>query len=121
MGEISPISAKNVDPKLFRQFKADLELILNWETQEALGNEMGIKKTNFNRYVRGYLPVTKGFLKKFYEAWGASVNEKTNHLREDRYLQTAGTLEPTLADVMAILQRIESKIDRQAGPPDKEN
>lgn len=121
MGEISPIAAKNIDPKLFRQFKADLELILNWETQEALGSEMGIKKTNFNRYVRGYLPVTKGFLKKFYEAWGELINEKSNHLRGDPYPQPVGAQEPTLADVMAILRRIENKIDRQAGPPGKEN
>ena len=121
MGEISPTSAKSVDPKLFKQFRLDLELLLNWETQEALGNEMGISRSNFNRYIKGSLPVTKGFLKKFYEAWGNQINEKSSHLREDPYPQKAGTPEPTLADVITILQRIESKIDLRVGPPDKEN
>lgn len=121
MGDISPISAKGIDPKLFKQFLGDLELILNWETQETLGNRMGIKKSNFNRYIKGFLPITRGFLKKFYEAWGEQINEKSDHLRQGSYFQALGIEEPTLADVMAILRRIESKIDRQARPSDQEN
>ena len=123
MGEISPTSAKGMDPTLFKRFKADLELILNWTTQEELGNQMGIKRSNINRYVKGNLPITKGFLKKFYDAWGDTINEKTSRLREvsPHYNPPDQKKEPSLTEIMTILLRIEVKIDRQTGQPDDKN
>lgn len=113
MGEINPISAKGIDPKLFKQFRDDLELVLTWETQENIGSRMGILRSNINRYIKGYLPVTKGFLKKFYAAWGDKLNE--NRVAEDPSLQIQDKQERTLLEIFTILQRIESKIDRQSG------
>lgn len=123
MGKISATPAKGMDPTLFRQFKADLELILNWITQEELGNQMGIKRSNINRYIKGNLPITKGFLKKFYDAWGDMINEKSTRLRESLplYPPPDKEKEHSLTEIVTILLRIETKIDRQAGQPDGKN
>jgi hypothetical protein len=115
MGVTSPISAKGIDPKLFKQFKADLEVILNWVTQEELGKHMRVQRSNINRYIKGNLPITKGFLKRFYTSWGDVVNEKSAQLREESpsYPTQGQKQEPTLTEILAILIRIESKIDSQ--------
>ena len=121
MGEISPIPAKGLDQQLFAKFKNDLEFLLGLITQEEIGKKMGdMARSNINSYIKGTNPVTKAFINKFNEAWIYRINEERANLEPNVVEESPvdRAKEPTLADVMAILQRIESKIDRQAGPPD---
>ena len=123
MGEISPVRGKNVEPERFAQFRIDLGLLLESMTQEELGKGMGVERSNINKYIKGTHPITKGFISKFYKAWSYQLNLERPRPEVDgpEDSPAAQVKEPTLADVMTILQRIERKIDRQAGPPNEEN
>jgi hypothetical protein len=104
MEELSPVPTKDIDPNRFKQLVADLKAVLPWVTQETLGNAMGIKRSDINRYLIGRLPITKNFLNKFYESWG------------DRLPPPEKNREPSLTEIMTVLQRIESKIDMRENP-----
>jgi len=83
----------------------------------------GMVRQNINKYIKGTAPVTKAFITKFYKAWSYRISmERTNlELNIPEESSVSQVKEPTLADVMTILQRIESKIDRQAGQSDEKN
>jgi transcriptional regulator with XRE-family HTH domain len=121
MGEISPIAAKNIEPEQFDLFKSDLASLLRLVTQDELGKRMGINKSNVNKYVRGHLPVTRTFLKKFYAVWGNRIKAGDNQQEMSAYPFPYGVKEPSMRDIMTILQRLEKKIDAQAYQPPKEN
>jgi hypothetical protein len=123
MGEISPIPAKGVNPIRFEQFKSDLELLLGLITQEELGEAMHVKRSNMNRYIKGTLKITKGFLKKFYAAWEERITEERDKVKStnSEYTLQNEKKGPTMSDLLTILLRIETKIDRQAGQPDGKN
>jgi transcriptional regulator with XRE-family HTH domain len=119
MGDVSPIPAKNIDPKRFDSFKSDLALLLNLVTQDELGKRMGVSRSNVNKYVRGNLPVTSVFFDKFYAVWGNRIKEEKDKIRlaSSIYPPSHQAEEPSMRDIMTILQRIETKIDRQADQP----
>jgi transcriptional regulator with XRE-family HTH domain len=123
MAEISLVRGKSADPKRFEQFKTDLPLLLKVLTQEELAKGMGIKRSNINKYIKGSLPITRGFLNKFYHAWGHRIEEEAAKMRhEDQlYPQISKKEEPSLTAILTILQRIEKKIDAQSGQPPEEN
>jgi transcriptional regulator with XRE-family HTH domain len=123
MAEIFPAAAKNIDPNQFELFKSDLALLLKVITQDELGKRMGINKSNVNKYVRGNLPITRSFLEKFYAVWGNRINEENSHVIQESpiYSPPENKAYPSLRDIMTILQRIEQKLDRQAGQPDDKN
>lgn len=117
--DIAPIPGKHITPEHVAQLKADLELLFPLFTQEVLGKRMGLHKSNFNKYVKGSLRITRTFLKNFYAAWGdilrdERTNQKTLHDANSpiqTYYPARPKKEIGLADIIAILERIEEKID----------
>ena len=123
MGDVSPIPAKNIDPSRFDSFKSDLALLLTLITQDELGKRMGVSRSNVNKYIRGNIRVTSGFFDKFYAVWGNWIKAEKDKIRlaSTIYPPSHQAEEPSMRDIMTVLQRIETKIDRQAGQPDDKN
>jgi len=122
--EISLTPSKNIDPELITQLQSDLELLIPLFTQLELGKRMGLHKTNFNKYIKGYIKITRIFLENFYSAWGEQIESiRTMQKMQKASMELAEAVqsysrpgkhkEPSLSELREILLRIEKKIDRQ--------
>ena len=111
MVNINVIAARGVDSKRLELFKLHLTALLSLFTQAEVGSRMGVNRSNINRYIRGTLPITKGFLMKFYTAWQDSINKDPN-IQKAMPISPNENAEPTLNEVMKRIVIIEAKLSR---------
>jgi transcriptional regulator with XRE-family HTH domain len=77
--------AQRADGEILGRFLQDRELLPYRDADIA--RRMGMDRSNYSSYVNGHLPITKGFLRRFYGVFGEEIHvlqEKARLMKKER-------------------------------------
>ena len=121
MPEFNPKRGKDLKVALFKQLKADLELLDKAFDRALLAQWMGQDKGNFSKVMLGDMGLTKRFYRKFYERLGKVVDQKKKGVSSDEIMAEMQVNEKPRDNNTPLKERMKAAEDRLAQLEQKVN